>query len=206
MKADKIGRRRGIELEQAILDAAWAELVERGYAGLTLEGVAERAGTSRPVLHRRWPNRTALATAALGRHFEQNPIVVPDLGSVRDEIRLLLRQLSDRARPDLIRLIFDMQKDLADKHSNLADMRAHLRARIAGSDVMQPILARAIDRGEIAADRLTPRIVSLPTDLARHEILMTFRSLPDEAIKEIVDEIFLPLVAPSVRDRTPQAR
>ena len=201
MRAEKNGRRRGVRLEDAILDAAWAELVERGYPGLTLEGVAKRAGTSRPVLHRRWPSRTALATAALGRHIEQNPIVVPDLGSVRGEIGLLLRQLSDRARPDLIRLIFDMQKDLADNHSNLATLRANLRARIVNSDVMQPILARAIDRGEIAVARLTPRIVSLPTDLARHEILMTFEPLSDEAIKEIVDEVFLPLVSP--RDQRP---
>jgi AcrR family transcriptional regulator len=108
-------------LEDAILDAAWAELVERGYPELTLEGVAKRAGTSRPVLYRRWPSRTALTTAALGRHFAQNPIVVPDLGSVRDEICLLLRRMSDRVRPDMIRLVFDMQKDLADQHSNLAE-------------------------------------------------------------------------------------
>jgi len=199
MKADKIGRRRGVRLEDAILDAAWAELVERGYPGLTLEGVAKRAGTSRPVLHRRWPSRTALATAALGRHIAQNPIVVPDLGSLRDEICLLLRRMSDRARPDMIRLVFDMQKDLADEQSNLAEVRAHLRARIADSDVMRPILERAIDRGEIAAARLTPRIASLPTDLARHEILMTFQPLSDEAIKEIVDEVFLPLVSPTDR-------
>jgi AcrR family transcriptional regulator len=199
MKADKIGRRRGVRLEDAILDAAWAELVERGYPGLTLEGVAKRAGTSRPVLYRRWPSRTALATAALGRHIAQNPIVVPDLGSVRDEICLLLRRMSDRARPDMIRLVFDMQKDLADQHSSLAEMRAHLRAQIVDSDVMQTILGRAIDRGEIAAARLTPRIVSLPTDLARHEVLMTFEPLSDQAINEIVDEVFLPLVSPTDR-------
>jgi AcrR family transcriptional regulator len=194
MEADKIGRRRGVLLEDAILDAAWAELEERGYPGLTLDGVAKRAGTSRPVLYRRWPSRTALATAALGRHMAQNPIVVPDLGSVRHEIYLLLRRLSDLARPNLIRLFFDMQKDLADKHSNFADVRSHLRAQIVDSDVMQTILGRAIERGEIDAGRLVPRIVSLPTDLARHEILMTFEPLSDEAIKQIVDEVFLPLV------------
>ena len=92
-----------------------------------------------------------------------------------------------------------MQKDLADNHSNLADLRANLRTRIGEPDVMQTILGRAIDRGEIAAARLTPRIVSLPTDLARHEILMTFERLLDEAIKEIVDGVFLPLVHPDQR-------
>jgi hypothetical protein len=97
-----------------------------------------------------------------------------------------------------------MQKDLADNHSNLADLRANLRTRIGEPDVMQTILGRAIDRGEIAAARLTPRIVSLPTDLARHEILMTFERLLDEAIKEIVDGVFLPLVHPT--DERPSSR
>jgi AcrR family transcriptional regulator len=194
MEAEKIGRRRGAQLEEAILDAAWDELIERGYPGLTLESVAKRAGTSRPVLYRRWPSRTALATAALGRHIAQNPIVVPDLGSIRDEVCLLLRRMSDRARPDLIRLVFDMQKDLVEQHSNLATMRAHVRAQIVDSDIMQVILTRAVDRGEIDAARLTPRVVSLPTDLARHEVLMTFEPLSDKAIEEIVEEVFLPLV------------
>src|ERR1700721_1720719 len=112
-------RRRGSLLEDAILDAAWAELTEQGYADMTLEAVAKRAGTSRPVLHRRWPTRMKLATAAIVRHLTRNPLSVPDLGSVRDEIRLLLRGLSDRARPELLRLVIDMTDDLRDAKSNL---------------------------------------------------------------------------------------
>ncbi len=194
MRDNKAERRRGDRLEEAILEAAWLELEALGYAGLTLEGVAKRAGTSRPVLSRRWPSRTALATAALGRHVAQNPVVVPDLGNLREEVCRFLRLLSDRARPDLISLIFHMQKDLVEANSNLAEMRAQVRAQMAGPDVMQAMLARAVERGEIATDRLTPRIVALPTDLARHEILTTFAPLSDDAIAEIVDEIFLPLV------------
>lgn len=43
-------------------------------------------------------------------------------GRVRDEICLLLRHLSDPARPDMIRLVFAMRKDLADKPSSLEDI------------------------------------------------------------------------------------
>ena len=39
-------RRRGAELEQAILRAAVDELAESGYAGLTMDRVAHRAGTN----------------------------------------------------------------------------------------------------------------------------------------------------------------
>ena len=50
-------RRRGATLERALLDAAWEELQESGYARLTMERVADRAGTSRAVIYRRWRNR-----------------------------------------------------------------------------------------------------------------------------------------------------
>lgn len=188
-------RRRGAALEAAILDAAWADLTAHGYAGMTLEAVATRAGTSRPVLHRRWPNRARLATAALARHFALNPIDIPDLGSVSAELRLLLRRLSDRARPDVVRLLLAMTGDLADASSNLADVRE----AITNGRLIRTILDRGIARGEVDPDRLTPRITALPADLARHEALMTLAPLSDAVITEIVDEIFLPLV------RRPQA-
>jgi len=148
------------------------------------------------VLHRRWPSRTKLATAALARYLALNPVDVPDLGSVAAELSLLLRKLSDRARPDILRLLFDMTGDLADAKSNLADMREE----ITNGSLIRTILDRGIERGEINPECLTPRIVALPTDLARHEALMTLTPLSDDAVREIVEDIFLPLVCqtPSV--------
>lgn len=182
-------RRRGAALEDAILDAAWAELTQSGYADMTLESVAKRAETSRPVLARRWPTRAKLATAAMGRYFALDPITVPDVGSVGDEVRLMLRCISDRVRPELIQLVFDMSRDQADAAS-LSDVRKEL----TDGEPMGSILKRGVDRGEIDPARLTPRNIALPTDLARNEILMTLRPLSDEVIREIVEEIFLPLV------------
>jgi AcrR family transcriptional regulator len=190
-------RRRGTALEDAILDAAWAELTRFGYEGTTLESVARRAGTSRPVLARRWPTRTKLATAAMGRYFALNPIVVPETGSVGDEVRRMLRLLSDRTRPDLIRLFLDMNRDLAEAGSNFSEVRREL----ATGEPMRSILKRGVDRGEIDPKRLTPRNVALPTDLARHEILMTLRPLSDEVIREIVEDVFLPLVRGNAEGR-----
>ena len=64
-------RRRGPELENALLEAAYAELVEGGLAAFTLDGVASRAHTSRPVLYRRWATREELVIAAIRHHDEQ---------------------------------------------------------------------------------------------------------------------------------------
>lgn len=187
---DKATRRRGSTLDEAILDAAWAVLAERGFEGLTLEAVAKRAETSRPVLHRRWPSPASLATAALARYVALNPVSVPDLGNVREEISLLLRRLSDRAPHRLMRFVLDMRDDLLEAKSNIA----RLREEVGERGLVQRILARGVERGEIDPDRITPRVISLPIDLAVHEGLMTLEPITDEAIREIVDEIFLPLV------------
>jgi hypothetical protein len=56
------------------------------------------------------------------------------------------------------------------------------------------ILEAATLRGEVRLERLTPRVVSLPTDLVRHEPLQTRARVPDAVLAEIVDEIFLALV------------
>ena len=81
------------------------ELTENGYMNLTMEGVAKRAGTSRTVLHRRWPNRAELTIATLKHYNDENPIEVPDLGNVRDEIRMLLRKPSKRSEAVFVVLI-----------------------------------------------------------------------------------------------------
>ena len=91
-------RRRGEALESALLDAAWDELQQAGYAGLTFEAVAERAGTSRAVLYRRWRNRADLVVAAMRRHRPMLSGEIPDTGSLRDDVLTVLRRMSGRLR------------------------------------------------------------------------------------------------------------
>jgi AcrR family transcriptional regulator len=186
----KATRRRGPALEDAILSAAWDELAERGYANFTLEAVALRAGTSRPVLYRRWPGRPELAKAAMKHHHLRHPISVPNLGSVREELASLLGQLSARGAATFITIMLNMSGYFAETRSSYAD----LRDEIANRGLIDGILQRGIERGEIDPQKLTPRIASLPFDLARHEVMMTMQPVPDSVIAEILDEIFLPLV------------
>jgi AcrR family transcriptional regulator len=59
------GRPRDPQIRRAILDAARALLDEHGPAALTMEAVAQRAGVGKPTVYRWWPNRHAVAMAAL---------------------------------------------------------------------------------------------------------------------------------------------
>ena len=59
------GRPRSPQIRDAILRAARALMNEAGPAGLTMEAVAERAGVGKPTVYRWWPNRHAVAMAAL---------------------------------------------------------------------------------------------------------------------------------------------
>jgi AcrR family transcriptional regulator len=181
-------RRRGAQLEDAILGSAWQELAERGYTAFTIDAVAKRARTSRPVLYRRWETKLALAFAGIAHHLRLNPVTVADVGNIRDELRILLRRFADRSPPHLTRLIFEMSDDMVSQRVGFTDARFE-------EDPMRAVLDRAVARGEIDAAKLLPRTVRLPTSLVLHEVMVTQRQITDDAICEIVDTIFLPLVA-----------
>src|SRR6478735_2168064 len=197
-------RRRGKELEDALLDAAWAELQENGYAGFTLEAVAERAGTSRPVLYRRWAGKDELVGAAIVHELSRDRVTVPDTGSLREDTLELLRRASETRG----RLVPVLSVLIGSYFSSTGTTFADVQERAFGgraSTAMDEILERATTRGEIDPARVTPRVRTVAVDLMRHHLFLTFKPLSDSDIVGIVDEIFLPLVRPLAGsgDRTP---
>jgi AcrR family transcriptional regulator len=186
-------RRRGAALEAALLDAAWDELQAGGYANLTMEAVADRAGTSRAVLYRRWHNRPELVIAAIRRHRPMLSGEVPDTGSLRGDVLALLRRMSDRMAEIGPETVYGVLGDYfadADLFSRVQDQVLQI-----GAGVMATILDRAEARGEARTD-IGPMTATLPTDLFRNRMFLTRNPPSGDVIAEIVDEIFLPLVRP----------
>jgi AcrR family transcriptional regulator len=187
-----VTRRRGTALEEALLHAAWEELVEKGYAGFTIDGVADRAHTGRQVLYRRWPAKRDLVIAAVTHYQAHNAVTVPDTGSLRgDLIAYLTEVLAKRAE-----MVAMLTINLAQLFAEGAGTPSQLRDRILGSGTptIDAIFDRAITHGEADPTRLTPRVRALPFDLLRSHVLMTMGAVPDEEIVGIVDEILLPLI------------
>jgi AcrR family transcriptional regulator len=185
-------RRRGAELENALLDAAWDELVDKGYPDFTIESVAGRAKTSRSVIYRRWPTKPELVRAAVERAGRKERVVIPDTGSLRDDFVELLRR-SNHARGRLgTMMALQLAGYFAETGTSLSELRG---AFVAGRGAaVETLISRAVERGEVDPAKLTPRVVSVPFDLLRHELLMTLKSVPDDVIVSIVDEVFMPLV------------
>jgi AcrR family transcriptional regulator len=65
----RVGRPRDRQIDAAVLGATLAVLGRSGYGGLTIEVVARDAGTTKPAIYRRWPNRQRLVLAALGQRL-----------------------------------------------------------------------------------------------------------------------------------------
>lgn len=185
-------RRRGADLEEALLDAAWEELEERGYAGLTMEGVAARAGTSRPVLARRWDGKAKLAIAAIRQQMAKHPLEVEDHGDLRTELLEYLERLSNRAK--LIAAVFTLFSSEYSQGGPCTpqDLRVSLLEGSTNSFIT--ILDRAVGRGEIDSKKLIPPIATLLNNLSRHHAIMTFSPPPPTLRTAWVDDIFLPLV------------
>jgi AcrR family transcriptional regulator len=185
-------RRRGSQLEHALLAAACDELVAVGYANLTMDGVAARARTSKPVLYRRWPTRPELVLAAL-RH--RGPLLSgepPDTGTLRGDVVALLERMSAGLRALGTGAILGLLADYLRDPELLAYVRPQIMTQ--GHDVMQLLLRRAAERGEIATASVNPRVASLPIDLLRHELFVTQSAAESDVISDIVDDIFLPLL------------
>ncbi|MGV9677269.1 TetR/AcrR family transcriptional regulator [Nocardia sp. NPDC003482] len=185
-------RRRGPELERALLDAAWDELVASGYAALTMEAVAARAKTGVAVLYRRWANKDELVRAAIEHQGRTRPVGAPDTGSLRGDL-LALIESANAGRAGFAAVVGAALNGLM---ADTGLTPAQLRVQLIGDRPLwsDEVYRRAHQRGELDLDRVPPDVLALPFDLVRHDLLMTMEPLPPERITAIVDDIFLPLV------------
>jgi AcrR family transcriptional regulator len=144
------GRPRDERADEAILDAALELMNELGYGRLTIDGVAARAGVTRPTIYRRWPSKQALVVAAL---LVAPRIQVPDTdtGTVRGDLIAILRhQVALMNREENRRVTAGLVADLAsDPELSEKYVNQYLVPRRAA---VWQVLQRGVDRGELAAD------------------------------------------------------
>ena len=143
------GRPRDPRIDGAVLRATVDLLAETGYAGLLVSAIAERAGTSKPAIYRRWPSKAHLV------HEAVFPIgagtAIPDTGSLPEDLREMVRRTmavlaTPAARAALPGLVGEMAADPT-LHSALLERFADI---IGGG--LAEWLEGAVARGEVRAD------------------------------------------------------
>jgi AcrR family transcriptional regulator len=85
----RAGRRRSEQSRLAILTAAYELVAEIGYARLTIEGIAARAGTGKQTIYRWWPSKADVVLDALATKADLH-IPIPDEGSFAADLRAFL--------------------------------------------------------------------------------------------------------------------
>lgn len=139
--------RRNEEARLAVLHAADDLLVERGFNGITIEGIAARAGVAKQTIYRWWPSKVHILLDTLIEDADRQ-IPVPEGGSAVEATRKYLRALArflsnDAAGRVLLALIGEAQHDEAVAKTfreryltpRRAEERAMLRAGIESGEL-----------------------------------------------------------------------
>jgi AcrR family transcriptional regulator len=84
---------RSEEARQAVLEAADDLLVEKGFTGVTIEGIAARAGVAKQTIYRWWKTKTDVLLDAFLQDAAEE-LTPPDHGDMARDLRAYLRQLA----------------------------------------------------------------------------------------------------------------
>ena len=160
-----------------------------------MDRVAERAGTNKNTIYRRWPTRAALAVAAYRRfrHTAGGDQPLPDTGSLREDALELLRR-ANRAYGSPLGAV---QRSLVAGEADDPELLALLQERAGDADsaTWLTVLGRAVARADAQPEALHPRVATVAMALLRNEFVTRGAAItPDHVLVEIIDEVYVPLV------------
>jgi AcrR family transcriptional regulator len=179
------GRPRSGRVHQAILQAALEEVAEHGYEGLTMEGIAARAGVGKAAVYRRWGSRDGVLAAAAATFVRSTG--VPDTGAVGTDLKWLVhgsltvyRGLAGRVIPGLISaLAHDTELAAAVREGFVASRR----------EAVREVVERGIQRRELRQDidiELTLDLLMAPLF---YRFLITGAAVDEEVATALVDTV-----------------
>jgi len=179
----RAGRPRSEACDLAIEGAVLDLLVEDGYPGVTMEGVAARAGVGKATLYRRWHAKDRLVLDAVIHRCGEH-VVSPDTGSLRGDVIEHTRALVTKFRlhgPILRAFAAETARNpaLAEsfRRTFLDDRRA----------AMREVLARGVARGELPPDADIELLGDVGSALLWHRLAITGAPLSDDLPERIAD-------------------
>jgi AcrR family transcriptional regulator len=187
----RVGRPRDTQIDAAVLHATLDALDESGYTRLRLEDVARRAGTTKPALYRRWPNRQRLALAALAQRVVA--VRPPDTGCTLcdlDECLKLFVRAFRRMPPGVIGPLFaDCAGDRELHDAFMTTLFDPPRAAVKAT------LDRAQARGDLRDDVDAGLILDLLGSLVHYRTLFGHARTTDAEIERTVEALLQGIAA-----------
>jgi AcrR family transcriptional regulator len=171
----------------AILAAADDLLVERGFAGLTMEGIAARAGVAKQTIYRWWPSKTAVLLDAYGDDAAED-LAPPETGHLAADLRTHLRNVAEFLTATDAGAVFRALVGQAQHEPELATAlrRDHLPRQRARD--RRP-LELAVERGELSPDADLDLAVDRLVGPLHHRVLVTGEPVPPEFTDALVDDV-----------------
>lgn len=194
------GRPPDLAKREAVLAATREVLAEVGYTSMTIDAVAQRAGSNRVLIYRVWDTKLALAADAL--FGTAGAFTVPDTGSLREDLRGFIAQHVARMNgPAYLKGLPGLTVELLNDPDLYRWM--HVRFVQPSEDGYREILERAAARGEIADD-VDPKLLTRVVSGATTSLAQTGRLSADATTDVLVQMLLgglIPLTGLSIRDR-----
>lgn len=190
-------RRRGATLEQAILDAAFAELSEVGYTAFAVEGVAARARTGKASIYRRWPTKQELVMDALLGALPSPESCgisasLPDSVTTREALLGVAKAITEvltSPAGDAMRSI-KCEAAADPELAGLIDDRFQAPRRAA----LIALLRRGVERGEVRPGAATQLVADVLPAALTYRIILQRERITARTITDIIEQVLIPLI------------
>ena len=173
---------RSARVRAAVLSATLSELAKRGYAGLSFEAVATRAGVHKTTVYRRWPERPALVLDAL-LELSERTVPLPDSGSLQADLLALAEAIAaNLSAPEVAAVLRAL---IAARHEPAiaAAVDRYWRARF---DLVAEVVRRGVARGELPADVSADLLIESLIGPLYLRALVTGEALDEEFVSGVV--------------------
>jgi len=191
---------RSERARQAVLEAADDLLVERGFAGVTIEGLAQRAGVAKQTIYRWWSSKTDILMDAFVDDAA-GQLTPPDRGDLDGDLRIHLSRLARFLTESDAGAVF---RALAGQAQHDPELAARFRADYLSQQRVRdrvPLL-RAIERGQLPGDTDVDLAVDQLVGPVYYRALVTGEPVPREFTDHLVHQF---LAGASYRPPAPPA-
>jgi AcrR family transcriptional regulator len=183
---------RSARVRTAVITATLAELAERGYSGVSLDGVAARAEVHKTTVYRRWRTKEQLVLDAMLRQAAQT-VSVPDTGTLRGDLLELARRSAAIQTSPAGEAVARAVAGEAPGNPAIAAASQQFWAQRLELD--RTILRRARDRGEINARTADSPVIESLLGALYFRLLVSGEAIDDDFVESIADLVYAACIA-----------